>query len=212
MAWRCDYCGGRPDGWSGGQGSREECGNPACPSKTPPAPADPYTARTEDGLVSTTLPEPEPYDPLPERIDPMDRTMPAPAAAPRIEVPERADGTVLVMHVERGNMRVVLPVHAIHAISTRVHVLAELVAGAFIEAQRSAPGRADEPVPEDERRIGLKLRGRDELLNPDRPLLPQTEGYWRIEDVPVQAQGEATARLPVGAFVLIDVARDTITL
>lgn len=25
MAWVCDYCGGPPDGWSGGQGERERC-------------------------------------------------------------------------------------------------------------------------------------------------------------------------------------------
>lgn len=31
MAWVCDYCGGPPDPWSGGQGGREFCNNPACP-------------------------------------------------------------------------------------------------------------------------------------------------------------------------------------
>lgn len=125
---------------------------------------------------------------------------------------QRVDAPVLVMHVSRGNLAVVLPVNAMAAASLPARDFAALAAGAMIDACERQPGRADKPVLRGERRYALRKRGQDGPMDPDVALLTQTEGHWRIEDLPIQGQGASTARLPVGAFDLIDVDRPTLIL
>jgi hypothetical protein len=114
------------------------------------------------------------------------------------------------MLVRRGNMEVVYALD--HGVFTGVPVnfLASRFAEAFIQQQRSAPSRASQPIRLDETPLALRVIGRDSPLEPSLPLSMQTEGLWEIRELPVQAQSDATARLPVCAFELIDVERPSV--
>lgn len=128
---------------------------------------------------------------------------------------ERIDAPVVVLHVTRGNTACVLPLPAAQATYQPAGELAAGVIVAIQELQRRSPERATEPILHDDTQLALRPRGADEPLNPDRPLLEQTPGHWRLEDVPVEslaAGAPGTRRLPVGAFELIDLERPSITL
>lgn len=123
------------------------------------------------------------------------------------------DAAVLVAHVTRGNLAcdVVLTAGA-----ATLHPVGEITLGIVAEmlkVQEASPGRAEDPIVINEKPLALRARGADEPLDPGRPLLEQTEGHWRVEVVPVAGQAEgAGARLPLGAFELIDLEREQIVL
>lgn len=116
------------------------------------------------------------------------------------------------VHVRRGNIGLVLPITRRAFDTTPAGEIAGLVAGAMFMEQGRARGRADEPIPTDDTQLALRLVGRDNLLDPDLPLRDQTAGAWRTETLPMEAQGAATARLPVAEFELVDVPRPAIYL
>lgn len=124
---------------------------------------------------------------------------------------ERVDAAVVVLHVTRGNIAVDVPLPAGQATFLPASQIAELVVVAVVELQRKDPKRASHPV--DERsltELALRPRGADEPIKPGRPLLEQTPGHWRLEDVPTMGplgRAAGTRRLPVGAFELIDLER-----
>lgn len=55
MAWVCDYCGGPPDPWSGGQGMREVCNNESCPGNPLYDPEQPDAEQTHETLMVTVM-------------------------------------------------------------------------------------------------------------------------------------------------------------
>lgn len=109
-----------------------------------------------------------------------------------------------VMHVIRGNLGVVLPVHPEAFRKSPVRDLAQLVVQEMERQQAAAPGRAAAPITSDGTRYALRLNGRDEALHPLLPLRGQAEGHWEWKDLPVAGQTEQTARLPVCEFELVD--------
>jgi hypothetical protein len=125
-----------------------------------------------------------------------------------IEIPP---GTRAIL-VRRGNMEVVLPIEPGVFTDAPAAVIATTVAAAFIRQQIASTGRSTEPIRLDETQLALRVIGRDGALHPDLPLSMQTEGLWEIRELPVQAQSDVTARLPVCAFELIDVERPSVIL
>lgn len=123
-----------------------------------------------------------------------------------IEVPA---GT-RAMLVRRGNMEVVLPIAADTFMGAPTSTIVATVLPGLIERQRENPGRATDPIKIDQTPVALRVIGRDSALHPDLPLSLQTEGLWEIRKLPVQAQSDATARLPVCAFELVDVERPSV--
>lgn len=115
-----------------------------------------------------------------------------------------------VMLVARGNINAVLPIAAAAFTDVPVSGLAQMAAQAIIKLQATEPGRASTPVEINDTPLALKLGDRDKPLEPHLPLSMQTEGRWEFRDVPVQAQSDTTARLPVCWFDLIDAKRETI--
>lgn len=126
---------------------------------------------------------------------------------------ERITTAVVVAHITRGNVAVTLPIPALEAETIPVGRYAEAAALAVFELQQRDPARADEPIlPDSDVELALRPRGADEPLDPDRPILPQTPGHWRAENLPVKGQHRGTARLPVGAFELVDLDRPRLRL
>lgn len=117
-----------------------------------------------------------------------------------------------VMHVQRGNLELVMPIRADAFAAIPVHELAMLIAKTMLRQQNAAPGQATAPIPVDDTPLALRVNGRERLLDPDLSLREQTEGRWEWRDLPVQGQTEQTARLPVCEFELVDVDRPRIRL
>lgn len=123
---------------------------------------------------------------------------------------ERIDAGAVVLHIERGELRVVMPLTAGAAMFTPVAELAQIAAIEMVKQQEANPGRNSDPIELDDTPLALRPRGADEPLNPAKPILEQTPGHWRAEDLPLEHGG--TARLPVGAFELIDLRRRRIVI
>lgn len=117
-----------------------------------------------------------------------------------------------VLHVNRGNLGVVMPITDDTARRMPVGELTGYVTAAILRATIMEPGRTSDPVPADETPVALRLADRDTPLVPRLPLLAQTEGKWTDKDIPVEGQTEATARLPVCEFELIDMQRSVFLL
>lgn len=115
-----------------------------------------------------------------------------------------------VMHIKRGNLELVFPINLQGFASVPAYELAEAIVPTMLREQLLAPGRADEPIPQDGTQLALRVHGRDEALDPNLSLREQTEGCWAIRELPLQAQGESTARLPVCEFELVNVQRPAI--
>lgn len=116
------------------------------------------------------------------------------------------------MLIRRGNMEAVLPIAADTFTDRPVSTVAALVAMAFVRLQAAMPERPSDPIRLDDTPLALRIVGRDAALEPSLPLSMQTEGLWELRDLPVQAQSDLTARLPVCAFELVDVARPNVIL
>jgi hypothetical protein len=114
------------------------------------------------------------------------------------------------MLIRRGNMEIVHPIEDSVYRNLPTAGLVSYLLPAFVRQQVSAPGRASDPLELDDTPVGLRVIGRDSPLIPELPLSMQTEGLWEIRELPVQAQNEATARLPVCAFELIDIERPSL--
>lgn len=115
-----------------------------------------------------------------------------------------------VLHVKRGNLELVFPIHDAAARNLQVSELAMVIVRTMQREQVMSPGRASEPIIDSPTPLALRLVGRDSPLDPARPLLAQTEGKWTFKDLPVQGQSDATARLPVCEFDLIDLAPERV--
>lgn len=116
------------------------------------------------------------------------------------------------MLVRRGDMEVVLPIAADTFTDRPASAIAQLVATSFLRLQAEAPDRASQPIVLDDTPLALRVVGRDSALEAHLPLSLQTEGLWDIRELPVQAQTDYTARLPVCVFELVDVARPSVIL
>jgi hypothetical protein len=127
---------------------------------------------------------------------------------PSIDVPAGAR----VMLVRRGNMETVLPIDRDVFTGHPASSVAQLIAITFVRLQAEAPDRCTEPIRLDDTPLALRVIGRDSALEPHLPLSIQTDGLWEIRELPVTAQSDITARLPVCAFELIDVQRPSILL
>lgn len=114
------------------------------------------------------------------------------------------------MLVRRGNMEVVLPVSADAFMGAPTSLFVSSVLPGMIRQQATSPARASDPIRIDDTPVALRVIGRDSALHPDLPLSIQTEGLWEIRELPVQAQSDVTARLPVCAFELVDVERPSV--
>lgn len=123
-----------------------------------------------------------------------------------IDVPP---GTRAIL-IRRGNMETVLPIAADVYTDQPAWTVAKLAVMAFEQLQASAPDRPSDPIRADETQYALRVIGRDSALEPSLPLSMQTEGLWEIRELPMQAQSDFTARLPVCAFEMVDVARPSI--
>lgn len=123
-----------------------------------------------------------------------------------IEVPA---GTRALL-IRRGNMEVVLPIAADTFMGAPTSTIVATVLPGLIKQQLESSGRATDPIKIDETPVALRVIGRDAALYPDLPLSMQTEGLWEIRDLPIQGQSDATARLPVCAFELVDAERPSV--
>lgn len=112
-----------------------------------------------------------------------------------------------VMHVKRGNVEVVVPIRRDAFAWLPAHEIAALVVKTVVRLQAQAPDRATEPIRMDDTLIALRVAGRERVLDPNLSLREQTEGRWEYRDLPIQGQADATARLPVCQFELVDVER-----
>lgn len=117
-----------------------------------------------------------------------------------------------VLHVKRGNQEAVMPVTGAAAAHLPVGELATVIAKEMLRGQMREPGRATDPIRIDDTPMALRVHGRDEALAPDMPLLIQTAGCWTHKELSVQGQTDATTRLPVCEFELVDVERPALVV
>lgn len=114
------------------------------------------------------------------------------------------------MLVRRGNIEVVLPISSDTFMGAPTSTLVATVLPGIIRRQHENPGRASDPIRIDDTPVALRVIGRDSALYPHLPLSMQTEGLWEIRELPIQGQTDATARVPVCAFELVDVERPSV--
>jgi hypothetical protein len=114
------------------------------------------------------------------------------------------------MLIRRGNMEAVLPIAGDVFTDQPAWTVAKLAVMTFEQLQGSAPDRPSNPIQADGTQYALRVIDRDSALEPSLPLSMQTEGLWEIRELPIQAQGDFTTRLPVCAFELVDIARPSI--
>lgn len=120
-----------------------------------------------------------------------------------------APGTRAIL-VRRGNMEIVHPLSDSVFRTLPASALVGFLLPAFWRQQMTAPARATDPIEINDTPMGLRVLGRDAPLMPDLPLSIQTEGLWEIRELPIQAQNDVTARLPVCAFELINLERPSV--